>query len=186
MQNYLEKTKQKHKATKTEFQKLLGEMGPPAHPGVSETMFSCFLRFSYVFLHFWGSISFFTRFWVTPHKQNCSTWDSPRTELLYLGLPTNRIALPGAPHEQNCSTWDSPRTELPNLGPPLAKLENSQHNHFFNKEIAKSGAPPAKLENCQNNHFFDEEIVKSGAPPSQASWGLPGSFWSSLGLPRAS
>ena len=26
-----------------------------------------------------------------PHEQNCSTWASPRTELLYLGFPTNRI-----------------------------------------------------------------------------------------------
>jgi hypothetical protein len=29
------------------------------------------------------------------HEQNCFTWDSPRTELLYLGLSTNRVALPG-------------------------------------------------------------------------------------------
>ena len=44
------------------------------------------------------------------------TWDSSRTDLLYLGIPTNRLALPGTPHEQNCSTWESPRTELLYLG----------------------------------------------------------------------
>ena len=26
------------------------------------------------------------------------TWDSSRTDLLYLGIPTNRLALPGTPH----------------------------------------------------------------------------------------
>jgi hypothetical protein len=47
-----------------------------------------------------------------PHEQICSTWASPRTELLYLGFPTNRSCLPELPHEQNYSTGVSPRTEL--------------------------------------------------------------------------
>ena len=46
---------------------------------------------------------FFTRCKL-PHEQNGSPWASPRTDLLYLGFPTNRIALPGLPHEQILST----------------------------------------------------------------------------------
>ena len=47
-----------------------------------------------------------------PHKQICSTWSSPRRELLYQDFPANRSCLPELPHEQNYSTWVSPRTEL--------------------------------------------------------------------------
>ena len=87
----------------------------------------------------------------TPHEQICSTWNSPRTELVYQdsprtevvylglltnriplpgslhgqtyqGLPANRIALPETSHEQNCFTRDSPRTELLNLGHPTNRI----------------------------------------------------------------
>jgi hypothetical protein len=47
-----------------------------------------------------------------PHKQICSTWSSPRRELLYQGFPANRSCLPELPHEQNYFTWVSPQTEL--------------------------------------------------------------------------
>ena len=56
-----------------------------------------------------------------PHEQNCSTWDSPRTELLYLGLPTIRIALTGTPHEQNWFTGPSSQCLV---APRLPRLQD--------------------------------------------------------------
>ena len=68
-------------------------------------------------------------------------WSSPRTEMLYLGPPTNRNALPGTrprtemlylgpPHEQKCFTWDSPtnRNALPGTPTRAEMLYLEQHH----------------------------------------------------------
>ena len=61
-----------------------------------------------------------------PTKQNGSPWASPRTDLLYLGFPTNRIALLGLPDEQILSTWAPPRTELLYWGFPTNRIAGSK------------------------------------------------------------
>ena len=61
---------------KTMFHRLLGELGPPAHPGVSETMlffiFGICLFFS-MFFAFVGSVFAFTRFWATAQQKCVNT-----------------------------------------------------------------------------------------------------------------
>ena len=82
------------------------------HVSLLKTIFFPALRAVYVFSL---DASFLTNKMALPglpHKQICSTWSSPRRELLYQGFPANRSCLPELPHEQNYSTWVSPRTEL--------------------------------------------------------------------------
>ena len=60
--------------------------------------------------------------WKPSHENNCVTRASPRQELLYLGLPTRRVGLPGPPHEKNCATRASSRKELFYLGLPTRRI----------------------------------------------------------------
>ena len=99
--------------------------------------------------------------------------DALRTELLYLGRPTNRIALPGTSHEQNCSTQDSPRTELLSLGLPTNR-------------IALPGTPHE--QNCSTWDFPRTELLYSVRGESLVeqfcSWGPPGGLlWPPIGCP---
>jgi hypothetical protein len=57
------------------FHRLLGELGPPAHPGVSETMFFIvgICLFFLMCFAFFGSVFAFTRFWATAQQKCVNT-----------------------------------------------------------------------------------------------------------------
>ena len=98
-------------------------------------------------------------------------WSSPRTEMLYLGLPheqkcftwdapTNRNALLGTPHEQKCFTWNAPtnRNALPRTPPRTEMLYLGLPT---NRNALPGGQEPSKTQKTLGFSMFFSQNLKN-------------------------
>ena len=143
----MEKTTKNTQKQKPLFQNLLGELGAPSLPGVSETI--CFLLFCFlkVFLICFGSISFFTRFWAIAHPKCINTRGFAR-------LPV-----------ENLVKNDTEPTQMQNTS---RKPKNNKI--WFQKLLGEMGAP--SLPGVSETMFLCFLKFCLNLFPHHVSWGI--------------